>query len=218
MTKKTFWLIAVAAAIMVASIVLETQRLNAVEAAQVWSAVGTVGAVVVALALALSQWRKDKGEEATRAAAAAVLLSGNAYKLRASLSSIADRAEYLKDNKILFLHWLSSASHHLKNHPSILEDKHLRYAVNLPPMVLFNLTVCHQWLENFRSRFAFADGATLEDVSRKFDAMIDEIVVGDKLLVSSTDQLHPLSQVPGPAPWDAGAPSWARPLEAEGGR
>lgn len=205
------WIVGGAAIAAVALTVFRTSGLDLVAAAQVWSAVGTVTAVVVALALALSQRRKEVSDEARRAAAAAVLLSGNAYALRASLSSIADRADYLKRNKMFFEHWLSSASKHLKDHPQVVEDKYLPYAVDLPPMVLFNLTVTHRWLENFKNRFAFADGTTLDTVEKQFSSIIDEMVIGYGVVSSATDQLHALSQVPGPAPWNVDAPSWAKP-------
>ncbi len=185
------------------------------EATQFWSAVGTVGAVVVALALASIQRGKDRRDEARRAAAAAVLLSGDIYNLRAAMSSVVDHAEQVKQNPFGYGPWLSGVSHYLKNYPPVIADKYLPFVGDLPPGALFDLTIADRWLANFKKRYAFNDGVTLLDVANGFDAMIDEIVAGYRVVVSATDKLHPLSQVPGRPPWNANAPSWAVPPELE---
>ena len=188
-----------------------TRALGFAEATQLWSAVGTVGAVVVALALAFLQTGKERRDEAKRAAAAAVLLSGDIYNLRAAMSSVVDHADQVKQNRIGYGQWLSGVSQYLKNYPPIIADKYLPFVGDLPPETLFNLTVADRWLANFKKRHAFGDAVTLSEVVNGFDEMIDEIVMGYRVVVSATDRLHPLSQVPGRAPWNEGAPSWAVP-------
>lgn len=193
----------------------KTRTLGLADAAQLWSAVGTVGAVVVALALALAQTGKERRDEARRAAAAAVLISGDIYNLRAAMSSVVDHAEQVKQNPFGYAPWLSSVSQYLKNYPPVIADKYLPFVGDLPSGTLFDLTIADRWLANFKKRHAFGDGATLLEVANGFDAMIDEIVMGYGVVVSATNQLHPLSQVPGRAPWNMDAPSWAVPPNLE---
>lgn len=193
-----------------------TRALGFAEATQLWSAVGTVGAVVVALALAFLQTGKERRDEAKRAAAAAVLLSGDIYNLRAAMSSVVDHAEQVKGNPIGYGHWLSSVSQYLKNYPPVIADKYLPFVGDLPPGALFELTVADRWLANFKKRHAFGDGVTLAEVVHGFDAMIDEIESGYRVVVPATDRLHALSQIPGRAPWNEGAPSWAVPPALQG--
>lgn len=204
-------LLLIAVALTVALTYWKSIPLSFAEATQLWSAVGTAGAVVVALALALAQSRKDHRDEARRAAAAAVLLSGDIYNLRAAMSSVVDHAEQVKQNRIGYGQWLSGVSQYLKNYPPIIADKYLPFVGDLPPATLFYMTVADRWLANFKKRHAFGDAVTLAEVVNGFDEMIDEIVMGYRVVVSATDRLHPLSQVPGRAPWNDGAPSWAVP-------
>lgn len=193
-----------------------SKALNFAEATQLWSAVGTVGAVVVALALAFLQTGKERRDEAKRAAAAAVLLSGDIYNLRAAMSSVVDHAELVKGNQIGYGPWLSSVSHYLKNYPPVIADKYLPFVGDLPPGAVFELTVADRWLANFKKRYAFGEGVTLAEVINGFTAMIDEIESGYRVVVPATDRLHALSQVPGRAPWNANAPSWAVPPDLPG--
>ncbi|KAF1728303.1 hypothetical protein CSC76_05930 [Pseudoxanthomonas mexicana] len=192
-----------------------TRALGFAEATQLWSAVGTVGAVAVALALAFLQTGKERRDEAKRAAAAAILLSGDIYNLRAAMSSVVDHAEQVKQNPFGYGQWLSGVSHYLKNYPPVIADKYLPFVGDLPPDALFDLTIADRWLANFKKRYAFDEGVTLLEVANGFSVMIDEIVAGYRVVVSATDRLHPLSQVPGRAPWNANAPSWAVPPELE---
>lgn len=193
-----------------------TRALSFSDATQLWSAVGTMGAVGVALALAFVQTGKERRDEARRAAAAAVLLSGDIYNLRAAMSSVFDHADQVKQNRIGYGQWLSAVSRYLKYYRPLIADKYLPFVGDLPPGTLFNLTMADRWLANFKKRHAFGDAVTLSEVVDGFDAMIDEIVIGYRVVVTATDQLHPLSQVPGRAPWNEGAPSWAVPPTLQG--
>ena len=200
-----------AVAITVATTYWKSRSLTFSDAALLWSAVGTVGAVIVALALAFMQTGKDRRDEGRRAAAAAVLLSGDIYNLRAAMSSVVNHAEQVKRNPFGYGPWLSSVSQHLKNYPPVIADRYLPFVGDLPPAALFELAIADRWLVNFKKRFAFGDAVTLLEVANRFDEMIDEITLGYGVVVSATDLLHPLSQVPGRAPWNEGAPSWAIP-------
>lgn len=208
---RVFSVLGLAFIIALALIAIYTRGLLVGDASAIWSAFGTVSAVVVALVIALhSSWQAG-AKDNKRAAAAAILVSTNLYQLRAAVDVISENSDLVRGNREGYAPWLATASANLVNMGPVIEDKYLPVLVELPTDALFGLVVANNWLAQFQKRCAFRDGVRLDEVIARFDCTINEIIEGRKVVVAASNRMHTLSGIHGAAPWDREIPSWTRP-------